>query len=716
MACPDDIEIPPTGLPGRPLLADHFEYLAGSGISREYLEKTPLIRSTELQTDLPDYFREREDIVRPKGILFGWCNARGFLEWQLRLDNPPTDPDTGRVKKYLFHWATAIRFGLLVRRDDAEVVWVVEGTKQGHAVASSISDDVTVLAIPGCSGWSRDGWKVPADMIELTRDKKVFVCLDADAASNLDVYTAGLKLSEGLSATAASVKFVQSPGGGKSGIDDHLATLAVSERGAELARLMGEALDAPAASKPTPTTVGDPYEKALEDQVFGASPLLDQLRQHARSLRSGPWAVLGFTLGRTALAVPPHVQLPAVVCAPASLNLILGVVGTSGQGKGGAVYAASGVRFYTEPPAPTPPIGTPPDTRSFGPTPSHEVVTPTPASVGSGEAIASLFVSREKVENPVDGKSEWIMQQHTTAAWLHWDEVDTLTGQKGRQGSTLDAELRKLYSGEGLGNVTKTNCLYCEGHIYRAVASMSIQPGRAAGLYGDEFGGLIQRLLHFGAGDPHAPEQRGPQVPTFDPVVLPSFKGTGMVTPSGAMPKYIHVAQVVADEIDRDRQAALIGASDDDPLDRHMGLTRLKIAALAAVLHGEGLVVTEEWWAWAGLVIEHSRRVRDGIRRGLAAQARDAAQARGRMTHVMTEAAESESGKQHDRAHAWLRAWAEKREVFTLREAQQSTKSGTYARRHLKTLIKELAEVGELRQAKDGSFSVVEPDRTLRAV
>lgn len=716
MARPDDIEIPPTGLPGRSLIPEHFDYLVRAGISPEYLQKTALIRSTETLSDLPDYFRERADVTRPKGILFGWRNARGFLEWQLRLAEPPVDSESGREKKYLFHWATAIRYGLINERS-GDTVLIVEGTKQGHSAASAVADDVTVLSIPGCSGWARDGWQVPADMVRLTRDKSVFVCLDADAATNLDVYTAGQKLAEGLAPTAKCVKFIQIPGEGKSGIDDHLAGLAVTERAGELERLQAEALATPAAAKPSRIVVGDPYEKSLEDKVFGVSPLLDQLRQHARSLRCGPWAVLGFTLGRTALAVPPHVQLPPVVCAPASLNLILGIVGTSGQGKGGAVYASSGVRFYTEAPEPPAPIGTTPAARSFGPTPSSEVVTPTPASVGSGEAIASLFVSREKVENPVDGKTEWIMAQHTVASWIHWDEVDTLTGQKGRQGSTLDAELRKLYSGEGLGNVTKTNCLYCAPHIYRAVASMSIQPVRASGLYSDEFGGLIQRLLHFGAGDPHAPETRGPQVPPFDAVVLPDFKGTGMVTPSGVAPKFVRVAQTVADEIDRDRQVALTGtADDDDPLDRHLGLTRLKISALAAILHGEGLTVSEQWWQWAGEVIEHSRRVRDGIRTGLATQAREAAQARGRMTHVMNEAADSAAGKDHDRALAWLRSWAEKREVFTLREAQQATKSGTYTRRNLKTLIKELAELGELRQAKDGTFSTVEPDRTLRAV
>lgn len=295
--------------PGRPLLSEHFKYLEKSGISQEYLESTSLIRSAETLSDLPDYFRERADVTRPKGILFGWRNARGFLEWQLRLDKPPVDEQTEREKKYLFHWATAIRYGLINERG-GDTVLIVEGTKQGHAVASAVGGDVTVLAIPGCAGWARDGWQVPADMLRLTRDKGVFVCLDADAASNLDVYTAGEKLAEGLSPTAATLRFVQVPGDGKAGIDDHLAGIGVVERGAELERLMVEALAAPAASKPSRTAVGDPCEKSLEDKVFGATPLLDQLRQHARSLRAGPWAVLGFTLGRTALAVPPHVQLP----------------------------------------------------------------------------------------------------------------------------------------------------------------------------------------------------------------------------------------------------------------------------------------------------------------------------------------------------------------------------------------------------------------------
>lgn len=71
MALPDDIIVAPTEQVGQPLLPDHLEYLVSSGISEAYLKATPLIRSVETQSDLPNYFREREDIVRPRGFCSG---------------------------------------------------------------------------------------------------------------------------------------------------------------------------------------------------------------------------------------------------------------------------------------------------------------------------------------------------------------------------------------------------------------------------------------------------------------------------------------------------------------------------------------------------------------------------------------------------------------------------------------------------------------------
>lgn len=249
MALPDDIIVAPTEQVGQPLLPDHFEYLAGSGISEAYLKATPLIRSVETQADLPDYFRERDDIIRPRGILFGWRTKDGSIEWQLRLDEPLTDPDTGRVKKYLMRADSGIRYGLILKRSGSKVL-IVEGTKQGHAVAAAIDMNTTVIQIPGCTGWSRDGWQVPNDMIHLTRGRQVFILLDADAADNPDVYTAGEKLGNGLKPLSKSVRFVPCPGGGKSGIDDFLSEHDVRERKGLVEALVGNATTKPASHRP----------------------------------------------------------------------------------------------------------------------------------------------------------------------------------------------------------------------------------------------------------------------------------------------------------------------------------------------------------------------------------------------------------------------------------------------------------------------------------
>lgn len=251
MALPDEVTLPATGLPGQPLLPDHFEYLAGSGISEAYLKATPLIRSVETQSDLPEYFRERDDIVRPRGILFGWRTKDGSIEWQLRLDEPLTDPDTGRVKKYLMRSDSGIRYGLILKRSGSKVL-IVEGTKQGHSVASAIDMNTTVIQIPGCTGWSRDGWQAPMELVQLTANKQTYILLDADAAENFNVYTAGEKLASRLSPTAASVKFMQCPGEGKSGIDDFLATLDDRQRRDTLTTLIKNSKPKPATQRPKP--------------------------------------------------------------------------------------------------------------------------------------------------------------------------------------------------------------------------------------------------------------------------------------------------------------------------------------------------------------------------------------------------------------------------------------------------------------------------------
>ncbi|MBN7483956.1 DNA primase, partial [Mycobacteroides abscessus subsp. massiliense] len=83
-------------------------------------------------------------------------------------------------------------------------------------MAAAIDMNTSVIQIPGCTGWSRDGWQVPMELVQLTSNKQVFILLDADAGENLLVYTAGEKLASRLAPTAQSVKFIPCPGEGKS--------------------------------------------------------------------------------------------------------------------------------------------------------------------------------------------------------------------------------------------------------------------------------------------------------------------------------------------------------------------------------------------------------------------------------------------------------------------------------------------------------------------
>lgn len=281
MAAPDIISLPPD-YPGQTLLPDHFEYLENSGISPTYLEKTPLIRSAETLADLPDYFRERPDITRPRGILFGWRAKGGSIEWQLRLDEPLTDPETGRVKKYLMRADSGIRYGLILKRTGSRVL-IVEGTKQGHSVASAIDMNTSVIQIPGCTGWSRGGWQVPNDMIHLTSGKQTFILLDADAAENPDVFEAGEKLAKGLS-TAATVRFIPCPGGGKQGIDDFLSEIEDERQRREiLSSLMKNTSARPATRRPTRKEAGKQTGNgALGEWMFTESGKLrpDTIARH----------------------------------------------------------------------------------------------------------------------------------------------------------------------------------------------------------------------------------------------------------------------------------------------------------------------------------------------------------------------------------------------------------------------------------------------------
>ena len=181
-------------------------------------------------------------------IAFPWTAPDGRVEWQLRPDNPTTD-QRGRPRKYMFRPGMTPLLWAVRPVEGSERMLIVEGTKQGLAAASYAPDGVAVYAIAGCRNWQDGGVQLP-DLFT-AEDREVVVILDADAASNLEVYRAGEKLAAALDLAGASkVAFTHLPAAGKSGLDDVLGSFPEDKRAGWLARAIERAKAKPADKAP----------------------------------------------------------------------------------------------------------------------------------------------------------------------------------------------------------------------------------------------------------------------------------------------------------------------------------------------------------------------------------------------------------------------------------------------------------------------------------
>src|SRR5690606_8197518 len=159
-------------------------------------------------------------------------------------------PD-GTRNKYLWRKGCCAELGEIIRDDPASRVLIVEGTKQGYVAGAYAPDDLAVYSIAGCRTWSRDG--VPTPMLEVVDRREVIVLLDADAASNLSVYEAGLKLADAcLAEGAVDVTFARLPAGNTAALDDVLGRREESRRQQYVERLVSKTYRKPADTKPKP--------------------------------------------------------------------------------------------------------------------------------------------------------------------------------------------------------------------------------------------------------------------------------------------------------------------------------------------------------------------------------------------------------------------------------------------------------------------------------
>lgn len=340
---------------------EQAEALAARGIPASAAEAAG-VRSATTPADLPEGAPEKWGEWLP-ALLIPWRANDGRVEWQIRPDTPAVDHD-----------GKAIKYATRSRDDGYEpVLWaarrgdpdgphlLVEGTCQTLCAATWAPEGTTVVGMIGCRGWSSEG--IPLADLALFEGKHVVVVLDADMATNPNVWDAGESLSHALAAEGAKVEFLRLPGSGKAGLDDVLGRRPEHQRTAHLARLIetAEIEKFPKSRRPKPAADPDSFfgdsglrvEKLSKD-IFGTHPSALTSEEKIALYADGVYEINGTafigavaerlgddfrpghraaveeftrgTLHRTGRLLPVHTDLPLLNVANGMLDLVTGTL------------------------------------------------------------------------------------------------------------------------------------------------------------------------------------------------------------------------------------------------------------------------------------------------------------------------------------------------------------------------------------------------------
>jgi len=229
-----------------PLSPDHAAVLDAAAVLPE-VARSIGVRTADTVTDLPEDLAYLGQAVLP-ALLFPWREPSGQLRTQIKPVTPVTN-GKGQQAKYLFGLGNHAQLVVGKADPDATRVLIVEGSKQVLAAASYAPAGTSVYGVLGCRGWSKDG--VPTPDLVVVEDREVFICLDGDVSSNLDVYSAAVALADACKMQGATgVQFVRLGAGKKAGLDDVLGAQVPNRRAGMLLRMIGNATKKPADTKP----------------------------------------------------------------------------------------------------------------------------------------------------------------------------------------------------------------------------------------------------------------------------------------------------------------------------------------------------------------------------------------------------------------------------------------------------------------------------------
>lgn len=476
------------------------------------------------------------------------------------------EPKTFRVRRPDGSWNIGDARRVLYRLPEliaalqaGQTVYVVEGEKD--------ADRLAALGVAATCNFDGAG-KWASEYSDALDGAHVVIVRDLDQAGAKHA----LLVFDSLAARAASVRIVEPVTTREHGdVSDHLAA--------------GHSLDD--LVEVDPATLREPQDPEpeggdlpnLPEEFWAARPVLTHIRQAAHA-RNRCADVLFYSLLARMSAMRLHtLTVDSGVGSPASLNLLVCPVGRSGSGK------TSGIS----------------GTKRLMPAPPGLDLLDGP--LGSGEGIAEAFMGVAEEPAKTGKRPRTVRKQVRHNAMLSLDEGQTLTKTMERSGATVGPALRSVFSGETLGQLNGKAESTRLARDYALGIVIGFQPSTIIPLLDDAEGGTPQRFLYCSATDPSIPVE-----PVEDPGPLDFDVATIVAPPTDV----IGFVDSLRAEIRAADHANATGRAQPALLDSHEMLTRIKVAALLALLD-ERYVVNEEDWALALTVWRTSCAVRDRL-------------------------------------------------------------------------------------------------------
>lgn len=355
----------------------------------------------------------------------------------------------------------------------------------------------------------------------------------------------------------------------------------------------------------TAQEVFEEWVEQAQHRIFDATPTLSWIRQAAHSRMLGSGAVLANVLGRVLAEVPPSVVLPPTIGSAASLNLGFAMVGQSGDGKSATFKCGAEVLGLSQ---------------------KHLEI-----GVGSGEGLIESFLEEQTIPDPRDPTKTIRAKVLVTppSRIFYVDEIEQLTKASGREGATIMSILRTALTGGAMksANATAERRRSVDSETYRLVTYLGVQPTKSGPLLNEADAGTPQRLLWISTVDKTVPREK-PEWPG-------SLDWAGMIM--YAADYHVQYPQHIKDMLEQQRFDRVHGRGD--PLESHLMLTRLKVAAALAFLHDE-MDITDQWWTISGYLMEWSKKEQERCRAVLEEAGSAAARGRGASKYVEEEAAD----------------------------------------------------------------------------